>query len=370
MPNIVSSLLLIEMANTFDKSLGVMGQLRTISSLTGIIVALLLGFMSVKYRYKSLLLTGMTLVIISSIGFLISSSFTMIMIFYSLLGIGTSMVRPMNNTLLGQHIPVEKRASYFGYLMGAAAFAYLVGSPTIAYISDLGGWQLTYSVFIIPLLIISLLLGYWVIPLGEPRTSHDNGFNQVLVGYRAVFNNNSAVACLLGNMVSGSIWVTNLVFSSSYVRTKFLVSKMFISYTSIVGASLFIAGSLVCGRLVSRYGRKMVTVFFCVPSGLLLILYYNVGNVWVTFLLGFLAAFSNGVLLTGSGSLILEQVPEFRGTLMSLSSAVGGLGGAIGVGVVGWLIVSRGFHATGSYMVVSGVLSTIIYYFFVEEPIQ
>jgi len=370
MPNIVSSLLLIEMANTFNKTLGEMGQLRTISSLTGIAVALLLGFMSVKYRYKSLLLVGMTLVLISSTGFLISSSFTMIMIFYSLLGIGASIVRPMNNTLLGQHIPVEKRATYYGYLTGAAAFAYLVGSPTIAYISDLGGWQLTYSIFIIPLLVVSLILGYKAIPLGEPRITNENGFNQILVGYRAVLANNSAVACLIGNMVSGSIWLTQLVFSSSYVRTRFLISKMFISYTSIVGASLFIAGSLICGRLVSRYGRKTVTLFACVPSGFLLLLYYFVGNVWVMFLLGFLAAFSNGVLLTASGSLILEQVPEFRGTMMSFSAAVGGLGGAIGVSVVGWLIGSRGFGSTGFYMLISGVVSAIFYYLFVEEPIQ
>jgi predicted MFS family arabinose efflux permease len=370
MPNIVSSLLLIEMANTFDKSLGVMGQLRTISSLTGIAVALLLGFMSIKYRYKSLLLTGMTLVLISATGFLISSSFTMIMVFYSLLGIGASIVGPMNNTLLGQHIPVEKRATYFGYITGAAAFAYLVGSPTIAYISDLGGWQLTYRIFIIPLILVSLLLGYRAIPLGSPRITQENGVNQILAGYRAVLNNKSAVACLMGNMVSGSIWLTQLVFSSSYVRTRFLVSKMFISYTSIIGASLFIAGSLICGRLVSRFGRKSVTMFACVPSGLLLLFYYLVGNVWVTFLLGFLSAFSNGVLLTASGSLILEQVPEFRGTMMSLSSAVGGLGGAIGVSVVGWLIGSRGFSSTGFYMFISGVVSAIIYYYFVEEPIQ
>ena len=99
-------------------------------------------------------------------------------------------------------------------------------------------------------------------------------------------------------------------------------------------------------------------------------MYFNSGNVWLTLVLGFLAAFSNGVLLTASGSLIMEQVPEFRGTLMSLASAVGGLGGAFGVGVVGWLIVNYGFSATGFYMIMSGVLSGIVYYFFVEEPIR
>lgn len=370
MPNIVSGLLLIEMANTFEKPLGVMGQLRTIQSMTGIGIALVMGFLSVKYRYKSLLLIGMILILIASTGFLISSTFIMIMLFYSLLGMGVSIVGPMNTTLLGQHIPLEKRANYYGWLTGAAALAYLIGSPTIAYISDLGGWQLTYRIFIIPLLIVSLLLGYRAIPLSEPHTNQEGGLNQILMGYRTVFNNRSALACLLGNMVSGSIWLSHLAFSSSYVRTRFLLSKMFTSYSTIIGASFFITGSLMCGRLISRFGRKMVTVFASIPSGLLLFVYFNNGNIWVTLVLGYLAAFSNGVLLTASGSLILEQVPEFRGTLMSLSSAVGSLGGAIGVGIVGWLIISRGFSATGLYMISAGALSVIIYFLFVEDPIQ
>ena len=370
LPNIVSGLLLIEMANTYNKSLGVMGQLRTISSLTGIGVSLLLGFLSVKYRHKSLLLTGMTLVIISSTGFLLSSTFTMIMIFYGILGIGSSIIGPMNNTILGQYISEEKRTFSFGLINGAAALAYLVGSPTIAYISDLGGWQLPYRIFIIPLLLVSLLLGIKAIPSGSSQNSLNKSKNSILVGYQSVLKNKSALACLIGNMVSGSIWISHLTFSSSYIRTRFLLSKMFTSYTAFIGAPLFIAGSLLCGRLVSLYGRKMVTVVACVPSGLLLFLYFNSGNVWLTLVLGFLAAFSNGVLLTASGSLIMEQVPEFRGTLMSFASAVGGLGGAFGVGVVGWLIVNYGFSATGFYMIMSGVLSGIVYYFFVEEPIR
>jgi predicted MFS family arabinose efflux permease len=100
MPNIVSSLLLIEMANTFNKPIGIMGQLRTISSLTGIGVSLLMGLLSVKYRHKSLLMTGMILVVISSTGFLVSTTFTLMIIFYSLLGIGVSTIGPMNTTVL------------------------------------------------------------------------------------------------------------------------------------------------------------------------------------------------------------------------------------------------------------------------------
>jgi DHA1 family inner membrane transport protein len=216
MPNIVSSLLLIEMANTFNKSLGVMGQLRTISSITGIGVSLLMGLLSVKYKHKTLILVGMILVIISSTGFLISTTFTMIMIFYALLGIGTSIIAPMNTTILGQYISREKRTTSYGMLNGAAALAYLIGSPTIAYISDKGGWQLTYKIFIIPVLLCALVLIFKAIPLGISK----EGNNMLLEGYQSVLANKSAVACLIGNMVSGSIWISQLTFSSSYVRTR------------------------------------------------------------------------------------------------------------------------------------------------------
>lgn len=365
MPNIVSSLLLIEMANTFNKPLGLMGQLRTVSSLTGIVVSLLMGVLSVRYKHKRLLATGMVLVIISSTGFLISSTFTLIMIFYALLGIGTSIIAPMNTTILGQYIPREKRTNSFGMINGAAAFAYLVGSPTIAYISDNGGWQLTYKIFIIPLLLCALALIFKSIPSASLELQ---GKTTLLEGYQSVLANKSAVACLMGNMVSGSIWVSHLTFSSSYIRSRFLLTKIFASYTVLIGAPLFIAGTLVSGKLVSMYGRKMLTFFTCIPSGLFLFLYYNNGNVWLTLALGFLAAFSNGILLTASGSLILEHVPEYRGTLMSFASAVGGLGSAIGVAIVGWLITSVGFYASGYYMILAGILSTIIYYFYVNEP--
>ena len=275
------------------------------------------------------------------------------------------MIGPMSTTVLGQYIPRERRTSSFGMLNGAAALAYLIGSPSIAYISDIGGWQLTYQIFIIPLLLCALVLIYKAIPSG---TRTQTGNSMLLEGYRSVLSNKSAVACLVGNMVSGSIWISQLTFSSSYVRTRFLLTKIFTSYTVFVGAPLFIAGSLICGKLVSMYGRKMVTFLACVPSGLLLFLYYNNGYVWLTLGLGFLAAFINGVLLTASGSLILEQVSDFRGTLMSLASAVGGFGGAFGVAVVGLLIDRIGFFASGYYMIGAGVLSAMIYFFYVTEP--
>jgi MFS family permease len=88
----------------------------------------------------------------------------------------------------------------------------------------------------------------------------------------------------------------------------------------------------------------------------------------VTLLLGFLAAFSNGVLLTASGSLILEHVTDFRGTMMSLASAVGGLGGVLGVSVVGYLIDKVGFFASGFYMIFAAMLSALLYHLFVTEP--
>ena len=54
----ITGLLLIDIALTFNQSVGVMGQIRTIGSLVGVIFALLMGVLSVKYNHKTLMVFG------------------------------------------------------------------------------------------------------------------------------------------------------------------------------------------------------------------------------------------------------------------------------------------------------------------------
>jgi MFS family permease len=65
---------------------------------------------------------------------------------------------------------------------------------------------------------------------------------------------------------------------------------------------------------------------------------------------------------TSYNSLTLEQVPEFRGTMMSLSAASLGLGMAIGSGLGGLIFLEYGWRPVGPALGSIGIFASMIFY--------
>ncbi len=369
LPRILTGLLLIDIAATFGVSVGVMGQIRTVSAAVGMFGALLMGALSVRYRHKSLLLAGLLFLGLSTLGCAFSPDFGAMLFMFSLSGVAGVMANPMSTALVGELLPVEKRAGTVGWMIGASALAYLVGAPVIAFVEGLGGWRTAFLVFVLPTSILSLALAHFGIPV-EPgdhgRVSGDVSYSEA---FRAVFTNKSAAACLLGSLLVMAVWSTHLAFSASFIKQRFMVSTGFASVSTVVGAFSFIVGSVTSGRIVNRIGRKRVTSLTAAPAGVLLLLYYSVSNLWVALLLGWAAALVNGMLSSANSNLTLEQVPGHRGTMMSINASAGSLGATIGTGVGGWILLSYGFLSLGSMLGAMGVLAAVIYFSLVKDPL-
>ena len=100
-PAITSGLLLVDIASTFDQSIGVMGQMRTTASTLSMIAALIVAVVSVRIRHKPLLLTGLSFIGVSALGCYYAPNYTMMLLAYSLVGVGASMVGPITMALAG-----------------------------------------------------------------------------------------------------------------------------------------------------------------------------------------------------------------------------------------------------------------------------
>ena len=369
LPRILTGLLLIDIAATFGVSVGVMGQIRTVSAAVGMFGALLMGALSVRYRHKSLLLAGLLFLGLSTLGCAFSPDFGAMLLMFSLSGVAGVMGNPMSTALVGELLPVEKRAGTVGWMIGASALAYLVGAPVIAFVEGLGGWRTAFLVFVLPISILSLALAHFGIPVKPGDHGRVSGVVSYSEAFRAVFTNTSAVACLLGSLLVMAVWSTHLAFSASFIRQRFMVSTGFASVSTIVGAFSFIVGSVTSGKIVNRIGRKRVTSLTAAPAGVFLLLYYSVSNLWVALLLGWAAALVNGMLSSANSNLTLEQVPGHRGTMMSINASAGSLGATIGTGVGGWILLSYGFLSLGSMLGAMGVLAAVIYFSLVKDPL-
>ena len=196
---IILTLLLIEIGLTFGIPVGVAGQIATAGSVAAFIGSLLMGLLTVRYKHKSLLLTGLVVLGASTLGLYLAPSFALFMICSVLAGLGAAMIMPISTTLVGRHLPLKKRANVISMLMATMSVSIFVGTPIIQYLSGLGGWRLSYLVYALPLPALSLLLSFRGIPSESGSSQSVVDRVNVADGYRGVLSKISADVCLLCN---------------------------------------------------------------------------------------------------------------------------------------------------------------------------
>lgn len=369
LPNILTGLLLIEIAASFGTSVGVMGQVRTLSSGVGVVVSLLMGVLSVWFGHKLLFVVGVALLAVSAFLCNLAPSYGFMLTAFAISGVGTAFVGPIGMTLIARHVPPERRASAVGWTIAASASAYLVGAPAFAIIAGMGGWRLGFLGFVFPFALLSLAASYLVLP-SEGKSGGSPSASGVVDALKAVGTNLSASACMLTTALVIATWSVHLVYSSSFLRQTFGVSREFVSLTTIVGAASYIVGSVLSGRLVNRFGRRMVALLASVPAGASLLLYYNTPGLWVTLGLGYAACVLFGTLHSANTNLALEQLPSFRGTMMSINQAAGSLGSTLVVVLGGWALLEYGFRYLGALIAVLNIIAFVVYWRMVKDPLS
>jgi len=366
-PAVLTALLLIDIGKTFNRPVGVMGQLATGASLIGAIVAVLMGAWSVRFNHKSLLMIGLLLCSISTVGCAIAPNFPMMLIFYSLIfGIGGTMVTPMALTLVAR-FTLEKRSSAIGWLSAGAALAFPIGAPVISFIDGIGGWRWAFLGFTFPISLLGLTMTLKGIP-SSVQNPQLRSTGTYLEGFKSVFSNRSAIACLIGTAFSYTGWQAIVYYSASFFRERFEISTGLASLILVVAALVFTLGTLAIGRFVTQLGRKPLTVVTGFGTGIFIITFTNVSNLWLSIALMCLGCLFYGMMVTTSYSLTLEQVPSYRGSMMSMHSAAWMLGAALGAGGGGLLLLLYDYGVFGLALGTMSFASALVYYLLAVDP--
>ncbi len=126
-------------------------------------------------------------------------------------------------------------------------------------------------------------------------------------------------------------------------------------------------GGLAAGRLVNKYGRKKMTVAAVLIEGICVVLFSTLPFFPLALAFSFFAPLFGGMAATSVSSLVLEQAPKSRGTMMSLRSAFGNLGILLAVAVGGVVLDGFGYPILGTMLGAMGILSASIFYFLTKD---
>ncbi len=367
LPPIVVSILLIEIATSFNVVPGIAGQLSTASSLLSIIFALIMGLLSARYSHRSLLTFGLLLYALSAASGLLSGTLYVMLPLFALTGVARAMVDPMISSLIGTHVSADKRTSVLGYTYAVLALVYVLASLCTAYLSNLAEWRIILLLIVTPITVLNIVLTLYLVPSAK-REVKETSISSIFSGYREGLKNKSVLACIIGTFLSLSTWNTILIYGVTFWRQAFGVSIAFASQMMIFTSLSYIIGCLLTNRLVKKLGRKILSIGTLTILALFTILAFNILNLVLSIGFIILASFAAGMMLTCITSMTLDQLPLYRGTIMSLQTAAVGLGAMVAAIVGGIAITSLGFGSYGLLMGVLGLIGTITLYLFSVDP--
>ena len=366
-PGQIISLFLIDIAETFSRTVGEMGQLSAFSSFVGLFTALGMGVLSMRVQHRKLLLAGNLALIVCSLGCYYSSSYLIMLVFFSLSGLALSVISPMNQTLIGEYYPLSKRSEVLSLLAVGATFSGVVGAPIISWISGFGGWRSPFAYFSLPCALAGIILVYLYIP-SNPDTEVAADQGGVLSGMKGILKNRSATAMLTSSFLTMAAWQSMFLYASSFYREVFLVSTDFASYLVLWGNVMMAASNYISGRISEKVGLKKLAVASGTLSGLFMFGFYSSGDLWVSISLRMISLVFGGMSYNAALTLTLEQTAEYRGAMMSLNRAAFSLGSTLGAMLGGYILINRGYTMLGGTIGILMVIAAIIVWFISRDP--
>jgi predicted MFS family arabinose efflux permease len=364
--DLIIPLFLVEIAQTFHVTVATANQITTYAQIASVVPALLLGFLAVRFKQKWLLVAGILCISLAAIGSFGAQSLATMQFFYSFNGVGSVLVSAMALAIIGEFYPLDKKPHAVAIITSTGFISRIIGAPIGSFVYNFGGWRATFSLLVFPISIIALVFSLWFIPNLTKANKQGASREPYWVGFKEIFKRKSATFALIFQFFFIMLFALT-TFVTAFFKESFGISNTLASWL-IVGSSICgISGSLISGLLVVKFGRKNVAVFTGLVSSMLAMVAFYLPSLWIVVSFRYASMFFWAITLSASASFMLEQVPKYRGSMMSLRVAFAGIGTAVGVYIGGLILTSFNYQTMGLTLGTLSIIGSLIL-FLSKEP--
>lgn len=351
------TLLSVDIASTFQIAEGVAIQLRTFNCLGELILGLVMGFLVLRLKHKLLLKSGLIVVILSAVGSFLSPNFLVFIFFSFIEGVGSIVVNIMVFTLIGDSFRLVPNAKIqaVGLTVASTLIFNFVGYPLTYFFTELGGWRSVFLFLVLPFSILGLAL----VSLGPVSKFNPEQLLKKELSFenlkRPSFSK-PIIACLMGWLffaASSSVGILAIAF----YRLIFSLSTGNAVLIILGVSTVAFMGSFFVGRFGAKIGIKSLTIGAIAGTGVSTVLLFISPILSLAIFFNLLTAFFMGVTNTAYNCYSLDQIPAFRGTILSFCRLFFSIGSIIFPALGGYLLLSfSSISVLASYQIVGAVL--------------
>lgn len=303
-----------------------------------------------SFSRKKILMGAMTIMIISYIGFGISTSVPMLIGFRLLEGVARAFTATCSLAIASDTLPPSKFGSGIGIFSLAQAACQAIGPTVGLTLYRYIGYNATFF------LAAACVVG-GVIAAANMKLEERPDRKKFKISLSNVAASEAAVPAVLLFLLAGTFFTINS-FLAIYGTDMGVVN---IGFFFTVYAGVMLVSRPLIGRLSDKYGLVKVTIpaIFCFALSFYLI---SIATGLPMFLIAaFVAAFGYGAAQPAIQTLCMKSVPPERRGAGSNTAYIGNdLGNMVGPVVAGMIAEAAGYRAMWRYMIIPMAVALVI----------
>jgi predicted MFS family arabinose efflux permease len=348
----------------------VLGSLVSAYSIMVGVFAILAGPVSDKVGRRRILILGciaMTVALV--LHFFVSgyASFLLVRIFAG--GAG-GILSGAAVSYIGDAFPYQRRGWATGWVMSGAAFGQIIGIPLGIVMAARWGFRSPFYLFAATMAVTVLLLFFGVPQPDVKRTQHPLSVRKATSDYIAMLRRPEvrwAAAAFFLMFLGVSVFV---IYLPTWLERDLGATGDQIALMFLVGGIANVVTGPQAGKLSDSIGRKGMILLSCVGLSIVMLLTVPlVTSLFMAYIMFFLTMILIAMRTSPFSALLTALVQdERRGSLMSLTVALGQVGFALGGVVAGPLFARAGFLSNAVLGAVFVLGMGLIVWFKIPEP--
>jgi predicted MFS family arabinose efflux permease len=366
----IISPILPQIGEQLDIADTLLGTLVTAYSLMVGLFAVISGPISDRIGRRRILLMGTGIMVVSLVcHYLVVDyfSFLAVRVFSGMAG---GILSGAAVSYIGDCFPYNKRGWAVGWVMSGSAFGQIFGIPMGVVLAGHFGFRAPFYLFAITMALTYVLI--WL-RLPQPPIRRREGRLTLRVAVKNYW------AMLMRREIASAAVAFFLMFLGVSIYVVYFPTwlERSLDFSPNQVASLFLVGGIAnvisgpqAGKLSDRIGRKLIVLLSCV--GLFVVMLGTtvvIRSFWIAYPVFFVTMVLIAMRVSPFSALLTSLVPDHdRGSLMSLTVALGQVGFALGGALAGPFYSRMGYGSNTVLGAVSVLGMGLMVWFLVPEP--
>ncbi len=325
------------------------------------VLQLVMGPLSDRFGRRPVLLAGLAIFILASLGCALATNIWVFLLFRMLQGaIICGWV--LSNAVIRDMVPAREAASLMGYLAMAWAVAPMLGPMLGGVLDELFGWRASFLAFVG---FGVAILGLCWVDLGETNRTPSDTFMKQFQAYPELFRSRRFWGYALCMAFSTGAFYAFLSGVPLVAATVLALSPATLGFYMGTITAGFALGSFLSGRYAKRYPltTMMISGRIVACAGLmvgLVLVLAGIVNVISLFGATVFVGLGNGLTMPSCNAGALSVRPKLAGSASGLSGALTVGGGAVLSSITGAILTEEnGAYALLGMMLFSSLMALV-----------